>query len=435
MATALEAATTAINKAAEAFATPTGRRRRSEWRQPYAAGLRFALLDVVDDGDWQELSRLAANVRRDATDDLEQMSRQQAELRRMSASVEIIRSHVEPEWQAPKTLGAWQAKQDSFVDELVQKGMDRHRAVEAVLEFGEASGRDVVRTIEQPISAWGLELERCTAGRLAALSAADLSDAVAKFNRYAFAPDEEHVSVSETSSRVRRHFRELYDELKRDDDQALEDRAKAIDATVDQILEPLLRAAAFAAGPMLLSSDVERARAGSRVADVIRSCLLLRSAARVIAWTSGWGSGSAPIRKWRTAARDRRFASTFQMPQRTRLRDLAASPPADGEHVSVEGWMGPITDYPSGKKGAIDGDDDRPRRTHPSNRPPVYQARLWWHRREHLRTLCRSVLSASRGLCRSSVRSSSTEPYAGQSPQLDGLVDAGLDASCDAGRA
>lgn len=350
MSTTFEAAAAAINKAAEAFGSAPARKHRSEWRQPYAAGLRFVLLDLIGDGDWKELSRLAADVRKDATHDLKQMSRQQDDLRRMAHGLDIARDQVADKWHAPNTFSEWVAKQDSFVEELVQQGMERDRAIEAVRELGQASARDVLRNIEKPLTAWQLELENCTVGRLAALSAADLSDAIATFNRHATDPQEEHVTTSAVSSRVRGHFRELYDELKRDDDQQLEGRANGIETEIDEILEPLLRAAAFIAGPIGSSSNAGHGRTGIAIADAIHSCLLLRSAARVIAWTSGWGKGSALLGQWRTAAREKTFASTLVAPQVERLSDLAASSPADGQRISVEGWMGPITISHHGRK-------------------------------------------------------------------------------------
>lgn len=345
-----EAIAKTIKHAAERFADEPARKKRSEWRQPYAAGLRLVLLDLINDGAWKDLLRLASDVRKESEHDLKQMARQQDHWRGMSDGVEALRSDFAASWRPPDTYEEWVSKEEGIVEELVAKGMGREQATEAVVGFGRATARDVLRYMDEPISVWESELEDCTIGRFAALAAADLSDAVGKFNRYASHPPEEHVSTSAVVNHLLAQFRELHEELKGDSRDDLEKLAKRIEAHVDDSVESLLRGAAHLAGTIAAGDDAGPARAGVAIADAIRQSLLLRTAARVIAWTSGWTESSASLRSWRAAARDKPFATVFQPPQAKHLGDLAGSPPPDGRRISVEGWMGPVGIAHHGRK-------------------------------------------------------------------------------------
>lgn len=334
----------------ERFVGESARKKRAEWRQPFGAGLPVVLVELINASAWKDLVRLAVDIRKETTHDLEQMGRQQDDWRRMSEDVEVLRADFAATWRSPNTSEQWAAKQDSLIEELVAKGMEREEATEAIAAFGRATARDVMRNIEEPIAAWAPELEDCSIGRLAALAAADLSDAVGKFNQYAAHPHEEQVSTSAIVTRLRAQLRELHQELKSENRDDLEKLSKRIEGEIDDTLEPLLRAAAHLSDPIATTNDREHGRAGVAIADAIRLSLLLRSAARVVTWKSGWGESSALLRTWRAAARDKSFATVFRPPPLKQLGAFATSPPSSGQRVSIEGWIGPIAINHRGRK-------------------------------------------------------------------------------------
>lgn len=340
-----------VKDAVERFVSPSAQKKRAQWRQPYAAGLRFVLLELIDGSSWKELKHFAAHMRNDVSHHVEDLARQQRECRHMTEGLALLRDEFEVRWRRPSVFEEWTNTQHRLIEELQGKGMERDDATEAIKDFGRATPRDVWRFMEQPIAAWESELDSCSIGRFAAFAAADLADAVARFNQYvSHGGGEAHVPTAEVTAQLQTQLRQLHDELKNENRDKLERVASETEAQIESTLEPLIRAAAHLSGKIAASKDASLGRSGIAVADTIRLSLFVRSAARIIAWASGWGERSALLQRWRTAAHERPFKSVFQAPPTLSLRELVASHSADERRVAVEGWMGSITIAHHGRK-------------------------------------------------------------------------------------
>lgn len=307
-------------------------------------------MDLIGAAEWSDLVNLAADVRSETQHELKQMTRQQDDWRRMNETLESLRGDISELWKRLDTFDDWPNLRHGFIEDLVNAGMERGRATDVIDEFGRSTARDVIRNLQKPIDAWALELDDCSIGRFAALAAADLSDAVGRFHRYAASTQPDNAALPEASGVFIEQLRDLYVSLTTASVHDLETLAKRIEHAVAEAIDPFLHVAARVAREIETSDDPARGRLGIEAADGIRLGLLVRSVARVVVWTAGWGEHSEVLLSWREAAREKTFESSFRPAHSKQIKQFLASPPAEGEAVSVEGWIGPVTIVHHGRK-------------------------------------------------------------------------------------
>lgn len=330
--------------------------KRLDWLEPYPIGLRVAATVAIGASAWSELATLAASVRRDATRDLTAMNAQQSEWATAWTDVQRVRAVLESTWRAPEDREGWEGARQGLLRDMAARGIGRQKLKVAIASFSRATADGLMKLVEDPISLVGRQLEAGVLGRLSGLAAADLGEAVARFNVLVARPHTltRRPSASVGSVALRRAsalLHGLHAGLQHGTRAGIVRKAQHAEAKAQQLLEPLVRAAAMHAIHQRATIDPDEGRRAIEVADAIRSALFVRSAARAIEWSAGWPEMSPLWGAWREAARTRSFESRFSTPPVTSHADvsnaLGASRPT---LVTVEGRVGTVKIVHRGKK-------------------------------------------------------------------------------------
>ena len=333
-----------------------GLAKRLEWLQPSPIGVRLKALTTIQRRKWPDLVRFAAALRKEAQHDLDAMTSQQRDWSALWRDTQRLRDEAERRWPRPDTHPEWSSWHDRLVSDVVAKGFSAEQVEAGLVRYAHATAHDMMKMAEEPIVWFGRQLDACLPSRLSSLAAADLADAVAQFNiEYEAPPNpvrEPEPDVARDWERTAtRALREIQTALRTGDLGAARSRAMSAESEADQLVAPLLRAAAYHASHPPSSHDAADGRRALRIADAIRAVLFAKSAARAVVWRTGWAEGSPLVAGWLAAATNLSFESAFRTPPVTSLADLARIPADfDATELSIEGHVGPITIVHRGAK-------------------------------------------------------------------------------------
>lgn len=336
----------AINARLRTFATRYLKKRLA-WLDPYPISVPIDALITIQRRDWRALDRRATGYRRDAVRDLAAMVTQQQEWGDLWDDVEHLRRVVEKSWKPLGQRSEWRAVRAGILRELRKKGVTQAQAQQGVGVFARSSAQGLFKMIYEPLDWWARQLEAGVATRLSALAAADIAEAVARFNtnydngepRRTFAPK----AIRQADAEINRLLHGLHAALRRDRRNVIRTKARQAEARAAELAGPLLNAAAYLALQSIGESNATVGRSAVDVAGAIRKALFVRSAGRMLTWKVGWPEGSSFLDSWRKAAKSKSFRSAFRAPRVTALADIARAPQTfNGKYISAEGRVGPV---------------------------------------------------------------------------------------------
>ena len=331
--------------------------KRLEWLQPFQIDLRLELAYTSQRSNWPGLLRVAKKHRRVASRDLTAMAAQQKEWERLWRDVERLRVVAEKSWRPLAQRAEWPTLRQEIFAGLRSKGLTTEQARKSVAFLGRATAGDMLKRIDIDRSAQ--ELEVGAISRFSAMAAADMADAVARFNTAYEAGRRRKPAkgaVMKASAEITTLLRNLRVALHSGRRNVVIARARRAERRTVQLLGPMLETAAYwglriADENNAGENNAESRRRAVEVADAIRKALFASSAARVVRWNAGWPEGSSFLKSWSEAAKAKPFETAFRAPPVTALSRIIRRPQAfDGKYLAVEGRVGPVTILHRGRK-------------------------------------------------------------------------------------
>ncbi len=323
-----------------------GQKQRLEWMQLYPIGLELEATVAIGKLAWSKLQMSGTKWRRSAQRDLLLMTAQQREWSRLWADLQTFRRKLAATWRQPGSMSNWSEVRERLEMEASNRGLTPQQITQRVAAFEHASADDVCRVNERPVVWFGRQLDATVVGRFSALAAADIADAVARFNTTV-----KKGTVKKPTSMLGRKSQDeaiarlqgIHGALKTGKPSAILAKAKVARVSATKLLGPLLDAAAYDALHDGAGIDVDLGRHALEIAGGIRAVLTTLSAVRNVEWVAGWPESSPLFVRWTSAANATSFGTRLPDIDSTSLSDVVGAPAQfDGKRIRVEGKVGPI---------------------------------------------------------------------------------------------
>lgn len=328
-----------------------GLKQRLEWLRLYPVGLELDATVAINRLAWTKLGALATKWRSPAERDVKAMVIQQREWSLLWGDLQTVRRKLQTTWRQPGSLPSWPVVRTRMLAEAGDRGLTQEQVQQHLAAFERASVDDVCRATERPVVWFGRQLDAAIVGRFSALAAAELADAVSRFNisvakKTAVRPSR---AIGRTSVvEARSLLRAVHAALKTGRRATVRAKAKAAGVRASKLLAPLVTAAAYDALHDPGGNDLSLGHHALEVGGGVRGVLLVSSAARVLGWIAGWPEDSPFFARWVKAAKATAFDPQATRIESTPLSDLG--PASDGKRISVEGRVGPVTIVHLGQK-------------------------------------------------------------------------------------